>query len=409
MSTGAELARGQRSRIPDGVVASALSVTLAVEGIADADLTAVCLLVDAKEAILQGDQVVHAERGASKCGSVRGEGPGRFSVELARLPSEAARVVVAVGMSEAGRSRGLNASNIRSAVVTVSAGGQEAFVYRVANADLGRETAICLVELYRKDGWRITATGAGFLGGIPSLISRYRGHAVSSPGGGPAPSPGRGRDALPPVRGSTGALLPGGWAKKAEPKVPSCLIPAVGLVVVERAEGAATGTGFMIGPGGYFVTCAHVVREQQSVAIGLDGESSLRPATVVRVDEQGDLALLHLDDRNGVTDWLVLAGAEFTPALGDDLGLLGYPLGGDLGISLTYSQGVINSLRKVDDISVLQVDAGAAPGSSGGPVFRRSDGRVVGVLTSGLTRNPGGMLVNFAVDIRRLWQLGWVT
>ena len=128
-----------------------------------------------------------------------------------------------------------------------------------------------------------------------------------------------------------------------------------------------------------------------------------------RVDEQGDLALLHLDDRNGVTDWLVLAGAEFTPALGDDLGLLGYPLGGDLGISLTYSQGVINSLRKLDDISVLQVDAGAAPGSSGGPVFRRSDGRVVGVLTSGLTRNPGGMLVNFAVDIRRLWQLGWVT
>lgn len=409
MSARAELARGQRLRIPDGVVAAGVSVTLAVEGIADGDLMSVCLLVDDKEAILQGDQVVNAERGESRGGSVRGEGPGRFAVELARLPADAARVVFAIGMSEAGRSSGLNASNIRSAVVTVSADGEEAFVYRVAKADLGRETAICLVELYRKDGWRITATGAGFLGGLPSLISRYRGNPASVAEGAAPAWPGRGRDALPPVRGSTGALLPRGWAKKAEPKVPSCLIPAVGLVVVERAGCAATGTGFMVGPGGYFVTCAHVVRDHQSVAIGLDGEPSLRPATVVRVDEQGDLALLHLDDRNGVSDWLVLAGADFTPALGDDLGLLGYPLGGDLGISLTYSQGVINSLRKVDDISVLQVDTGAAPGSSGGPVFRRSDGRVVGVLTSGLTRQQGGMLVNFAVDIRRLWQLGWVT
>ena len=59
-------------------------------------------------------------------------------------------------------------------------------------------------------------------------------------------------------------------------------------------------------------------------------------------------------------------------------------------------------------VSGHQVDTGAAPGSSGGPVFRRADGRVVGVLTSGLSTQMGGMLVNFAVDIRRLWQLGWV-
>lgn len=395
-------------RIPDGVAVSAISVTLAVEGLEAGALRVFCLLVDSKEAVVQGDQVIFSDNGASRCGTVRGEGSGRFALELARAPSEVDRAIFAIGVSEDGRARGLDASRILGAVVTVSAGGQDAFVYRVAKADLGRETAICLVELYRKDGWRITATGAGFLGGLPSLIGRYRGNLAVLGAGPRSGQPSRARDGVPPVRGPTGALLPIGWAKKAEPKVPACLIPAVGLVVVQRAEGEATGTGFMIGPGGYFVTCAHVVEGHLSVAIALDGGVSLRPATVVRVDAQGDLALLHVEDRNGVTDWLVLAGADFTPTLGDDLGLLGYPLGGDLGISLTYSQGVINSLRKVEDIHVLQVDTGAAPGSSGGPVFRRADGRVVGVLTSGLATQMGGMLVNFAVDIRRLWQLGWV-
>ena len=408
MTDCAELSRGQRLPIPAAVAASTISVAVTVEGLSGPDLAVFCILVDAKEAILSGDQLVLADQGASRCGGVRGEGSGRFTVELARAPADAARAVFAIGVSEAGRVRGLDASSMREAAVTVSASGHDVFVYRVAKADLGRETAVCLIDIYRKDGWRIMATGAGFLGGIPSLIGRYRGNLAALRGAPPAP-PSQAREGLPPVRGPTGAILPSKWAQRAEPKVPAGLIPAVGLVVVQCSEGAATGTGFMIGPGGYFITCAHVIEGRASVAIGLDGDQSLRPATVVRVDQEGDLALLHVDDRNGVSDWLLLSGPDGTPTLGDELGLLGYPLGGDLGISLTYSQGVVNSLRKAGDIAVLQVDTGAAPGSSGGPVFRRSDGRVVGVLTSGLSRQQGGMLVNFAVDIRRLWQLGWVS
>jgi S1-C subfamily serine protease len=182
----------------------------------------------------------------------------------------------------------------------------------------------------------------------------------------------------------------------------------VGLVVVDTPTGTATGTGFMVGPGGCFVTCAHVVDDARRVMFALEGSQQLRPATLLKIDSPSDLALLHVEDRNGAPDWLMLAPQSFTPELGESLGLLGYPLGGNLGINLTYSQGVINSVRRVNEIPVLQVDTGAAPGSSGGPVFRRSDGRVVGVLSSGLAQT-NGMLVNFAVDIRRLWQLGWIS
>ena len=117
--------------------------------------------------------------------------------------------------------------------------------------------------------------------------------------------------------------------------------------------------------------------------------------------------LLHLDDRFGVTSWMLLAPPVAAPRLGDELGPLGYPLGTQLGVSLTYSQGVVNSVRRKGDVEVLQVDTGAAPGSSGGPVFRRSDGRVVGILTSGVMQ-AGGMLINFATRAERLSTLRWL-
>lgn len=405
-----ELTRGQRQRMSDAVVAGPISVGIEIDSPVVKDLVLFCLLVDAQEALLHGDEAVFASHGASRCGGVRADGPATFAVDLAKVPGDAHRLVFALGVSEAGRARGLDASKFGAANITLKAGDEAAFVYKLTETDLGAETALCLIEIYRKDGWRVTATGAGFLGGIPSMIARYRGKSeviFKS-----LPPTDKTRAAAPPVAAPTGsdrAVVARAWATRGEPAVPASLIPGVGLVIVELEEGSATGTGFMLGPGGYFLTCAHVVAGHRSVAIRLEGAQNARPATVVRLDEEGDLALLHINDRDGVLDWLLLAGPDFAPALGDNLGLLGFPLGGDLGISLTYSQGVINSLRKSGDIPVLQVDTGAAPGSSGGPVFRRSDGRVVGLLTSGLTRLNGGMLVNFAVDIRRVWQLGWVT
>jgi S1-C subfamily serine protease len=116
--------------------------------------------------------------------------------------------------------------------------------------------------------------------------------------------------------------------------------------------------------------------------------------------------VLRISDGHGAEHWLQLADVDDEPKLGQDLGLLGYPLG-EVGLEVTYSQGVVNSLRSTSTHKILQIDAGAAPGSSGGPVFRREDGRVIGILGSGL-QGRAGMLANFAMDIRQIWALGWV-
>lgn len=179
-------------------------------------------------------------------------------------------------------------------------------------------------------------------------------------------------------------------------------------MVVEREQKAiSSGTGFLISPGGHFLTCNHVVDGAVGAAICLEGTEELRPVEVLQVDADRDVALCWISDRAGATDWFLLGDVGTAPTLGLELGLLGYPLGAALGLGATYSQGIVNSVRRYGELDVLQIDAGAAPGSSGGPVFRRSDGRVVGMLTSGIDLPNQGMHINFAIDMRAVLRLGW--
>jgi S1-C subfamily serine protease len=296
------------------------------------------------------------------------------------------------------------ARDLRRGSWTLEVQGRVIATYAFTGSDFGNEAAIAIGEIYRKsDVWRLRAIGEGFVGGLAAMLSRYRvtPSIVRSPG------TGAGLTSAP-----KGFVVPSAWPGDNTPTVPKDLTRSVGLIVARTAKGTVhTGTGFIVNPGGCFITCAHVVDDAVDFAICIDGTRLLRKSEVIAMDTMADLALCWMADRNGSPDWLLLAGKDATPALGDDLGLLGFPLGVDLGLSVTYSQGIVNSLRQRGDrgqVSVLQIDVGAAPGSSGGPVFRRKDGKVLGVLTSGLDVQERGMMINFAVDLRMLWRLGWV-
>jgi serine protease Do len=185
-------------------------------------------------------------------------------------------------------------------------------------------------------------------------------------------------------------------------------MPALGLIEVGTEMGTANGTGWVVSPGGWVITCAHVVESTIWMRFIAEGESAPRSLELVAVDEEGDLALLRLTDGAGSPHWLPLANEGQPPSLGDEVAILGYPLGKQLGLTLTYTQGIVNSVRESSGVSMIQVDAGAAPGSSGGPVFRRADGSVLGVLSSGLHAQGAGMLINFASGVQRLRNLGWI-
>jgi len=396
-----DLVRGQRAKLADLTPAARLRVGVTLDGPGRDGVQCVALLLGESQEAISHTSIVSADRPASECGGVahRGQNPlePAFDLDLVRLPTLATNLLFAVGF------RGVNGGELGSARAVrrgswwVEADGVVVARYAFTGAEFGDDAAVTLGEVYRKSGvWRLRAIGDGFVGGLPALLSRFR--VVLGRAAGPDIS------AAP-----AGFRLPAAWPGGQTPAVPKGLTRGVGLVVARTGPDAVhTGTGFAVSPGGHFLTCQHVVEGATDLSICLDGTQVLRPAEVIAQSPEADLALCWISDRNGCPDWLLLAGPDDAPSLGDDLGLLGFPLGVNLGLNVTYSQGIVNSLRQKNGVSVLQIDVGAAPGSSGGPVFRRRDGKVVGVLTSGLDVADRGMLINFAVEIRMLTELGWL-
>jgi len=188
--------------------------------------------------------------------------------------------------------------------------------------------------------------------------------------------------------------------------------PAMAFLVVEMPDGArSSGTGFNVHPSGLIVTNRHVVQSQEGVratriAVAFEGTSGRwQQATIEYVSDTDELALLRLV-RPG--PWPVVAGiAEYASdaRVGEPVAILGYPLGtGTVGMD-----GDINSLRPAATLGVgtvsktlpetIQLDAFAAQGSSGSPVFN-SRGLVIGVIYGGASES-GGRIV-YAVPSARL-------
>nr|WP_316639026.1 serine protease [uncultured Roseateles sp.] len=168
------------------------------------------------------------------------------------------------------------------------------------------------------------------------------------------------------------------------------------------------GTGFVVGDGNLLVTNAHVLPEptaqdlQQAIKLSVQvrrgaGSAELRQAVIVKVDKSSDLALLRFD---GAPLPALRLGSSDSPREGLDIAFIGFPIGGALGFSPVTHRGMISSITPIalpsgnsqqlnerairrlreGSFNILQLDATAYPGNSGGPVFSAETGEVVGVI-----------------------------
>lgn len=174
----------------------------------------------------------------------------------------------------------------------------------------------------------------------------------------------------------------------------------------EKASGAdvekGVGTGVVIVDKGIILTNLHVVlgakRVQVVFADGLEAEAS-----VTGVQPEHDLAVLQA---HKIPDDLAAATMRSTADLapGDRVVTVGFPFG--IGPSVTA--GVISGLRR-EFVSpegkrlltnLIQFDAAANPGSSGGPLVT-AQGEVVGIVTAILNPTDQRFFVGigFAVPI----------
>jgi S1-C subfamily serine protease len=183
-----------------------------------------------------------------------------------------------------------------------------------------------------------------------------------------------------------------------------------------QAQDMATGTGFIISPDGYILTCDHVVQGSDKIEIMLPDGRKFEAAYVAGSKER-DLALLKIDAENLP---VLPIGNSDEVELTDEVTTLGYPLVDELGADVSVGSGTINARRENTATPLLQMDVTLNPGNSGGPVFNQQ-GEVIGVAASKLdpvaTYSHSGNLserVNFAIPInegrwliRRVYPLGF--
>ncbi|MFM9914346.1 MAG: S1C family serine protease [Rhizobacter sp.] len=164
----------------------------------------------------------------------------------------------------------------------------------------------------------------------------------------------------------------------------------------------STGTGVVIVDNGTILTNLHVVSGSKRLRVvfadGLESE-----AVVISTQPENDLAVLRA---RRIPDDLVAATLSSSSQLqpGDQVMAVGFPF----GIGPSGSGGVVSGLKRefqADEdgkrlTNLIQFDAAANPGNSGGPLVTM-DGTVVGIVTAILNPGDAGTFIGigFAVPI----------
>ena len=199
-----------------------------------------------------------------------------------------------------------------------------------------------------------------------------------------------------------------------------------GFVVADaRGEGTLVATNFHVLPAGADTDSG--VRMAVLPGRG-SGDGQARLARVVATDRVRDLALLRIE--GAPLPGLALADAGAARE-GQDIALMGYPIGGVLGYSVVTHRGIVSSVTtgalpaptasqldpravsrlRQGNFELLQLDATAYPGNSGGPVLDVGTSRVLGIVSMVLVKgsresalsSPTG--ITYAVPVAYLREL----
>ena len=173
-------------------------------------------------------------------------------------------------------------------------------------------------------------------------------------------------------------------------------------------ERQALGSGFIVDAQGYIITNNHVVDKATKIYVKLAGDPDDpsvrlqgRPATVVGVDPETDIAVLKISTTTPLPT--VKLGNSDGAQVGDWVLAIGSPF----SLEQTVTAGIVSAKnRSIDDRDAsglakqfqkfIQTDAAINPGNSGGPLVDMT-GSVIGMNTAIYTQSQGSEGVGFAM------------
>ncbi len=141
----------------------------------------------------------------------------------------------------------------------------------------------------------------------------------------------------------------------------------------------ATGTAFLISPD-KLITCRHVV-EQNEGPVELrfvKHNNDIQLGKVIYQSKNYDFAIIQLSDKLDNSYNVMKLGSANDVKLNQEIATIGYPEG-----IFASSLGTISNTDVNGNSDLLQMWLGAWHGSSGSPVFDRTNNNVLGIITSG--------------------------
>ena len=179
-------------------------------------------------------------------------------------------------------------------------------------------------------------------------------------------------------------------------------------------NGEGQGSGVVISDLGYIITCEHVIHGSDDIMVKLTSTSDTlgvkwEPAEIVWFDEELDAAILKINAKENVA--LPIESKEYVSRSGDSIYMMGFPFGGRLNDDLNLLSpsmffGKVASIQKKKGLDRIDVNMEAKRGCSGGPVFSKKSGAIIGILCGSQTHGGEGLVeeVNYVLPIKYIWE-----
>ena len=180
------------------------------------------------------------------------------------------------------------------------------------------------------------------------------------------------------------------------------------------------GTVFSLNKQGYFATASHVATSDDSGLVIVlkqqlsqlhsyqdTSDTSVQsfPVKIHAYDPLHDLAVLYAD--MNLASNIIIGGADAVP-VGTQISCFGYPHADHGRMVLTQQDTGVGARVLIDSGGIkskhLVLNTQTRPGQSGSPVFRKSDGQLVGVIIGSYAPGGGGGISLGGVDPSTLHQ-----
>lgn len=184
---------------------------------------------------------------------------------------------------------------------------------------------------------------------------------------------------------------------------PALVLIEVDLKTEKKGSNQALGTGVIVDNFGHILTCHHVIDGASKITI-IFADGTKTDGTVVSSQPENDMAVLQPSALPQVWAPAVL-GNPNSMQVGDEAYVVGNPFGLYGSMSAGVISGFDRTFRPPDKNitlnGLIQFDAAANPGNSGGPLLDRN-GYVIGIVTGIVSPSEDTFFVGigFAVPIQ---------